>query len=494
MISVCLHSLFAISRRAGTIIFAVAIILSLPLVTVAQTAVSSAWTDETSRSSASSPTSSDEQQSAHVDHDASSDAEQRLGHGKIEGTLGALRLRFYGRVLLNVSVSDSAEVGQDVPLWPLPGTVPVTFPDGSRLPAGRIHDTIFTARQSVFGFNFSPAHSNIWTPSGVVEFDFFGTRPSDSLQPQGRVFNEPRLRKVYLQLEKGGYKLVAGQDDMIIAPLDPISLSHVGAPLGATAGNLWARLPQVRLDLTHHFGETTVLLQVGVLRPLFADPRLGDLPPVGAAIDSTFSGFGERASAPFYQTRLALSHPMSGSTATVGVGGHFGSEAVGANRNIHSWALAVDAELPLLSRLTFRGEGFLGSSLVPFQGGILQGVVAIPNPPPAPQNVFKEIHPLAGAGGWWELTLRATADNKNNLHVGGSVDNPRNRQLRPGTTRSKNGIAWASYFRKLTSDVTVAFEWSYWQFRTVQFAANGARSKAPSGRGNVFNIAFAYDF
>lgn len=490
MISSCLHSLLAISRKASTLVFAISIIFGLPLVTVAQTAGTSISSDENTRGATSSPARSSDGQQA-------SDAEHRVGKGKIEGTLGALKIRFYGRVLLNVSVSDSLEVGQDVPLWPAPGSGPVTFPDGSRLPAGHVHDTIFTARQSIFGFNFSPARSadNSWTPSGVVEFDFFGTRPSDSLQPQGRVFNEPRLRKAYFQLEKGGYKLVAGQDDMLIAPLDPVSLSHVGVPLGATAGNLWARLPQVRLDLTHNFGETTTLVQIGVLRPLFADPRLGDLPPVGGAIDSTFSGFGERASAPFYQTRFAVSHPMSGSTATVGVGGHFGSEAVGANRNIHSWALAVDAELPLFSRLMFRGEGFLGSNLVPFQGGILQGVVAIPrDPPPAPQNVFKEIHPLAGAGGWWELTLRATSDNKNNFHVGGSVDNPRNRQLRPGSTRSKNGIAWASYFRKVTSDVTVAFEWSYWQFRTVQFAANGARSKAPSGRGNVFNIAFAYDF
>lgn len=473
MISSCLQSLLVILRRASTAFFATAFIfatiLVLPLSTVAQSGQSA---------------------------DASYDSEHRLGKGKIEGTLGALKLRFYGRVLLNVSVSDSAQIGQDVPLWPLPGRVPVSFPDGSVLPAGHVHDTIFTARQSVFGFHFAPSRStdDTWTPSGVVEFDFFGTRPVDTLQPQGRVFNEPRLRKAYFQLEKGGYRLVAGQDDMIIAPLDPISLSHVGFPLGATAGNLWARLPQVRLDLTHSFGDTTTLVQIGVLRPLFADPRLGDLPAVGSSVDSTFSGFGERASAPFYQTRVALSHPMSGSTATVGVGGHFGSEAVGANRNIHSWALAVDAELPILSRVKFRGEGFLGSNLVPFQGGILQGVVAIPRDPPAPQNVFKEIRPLAGAGGWWELTLRPTADNRNNFYLGGSVDNPRNRQLGPGSTRSKNGIAWASYFRKVTSDVTVAFEWSYWQFRTVQFAANGARSKAPSGRGNVFNIAFAYDF
>jgi hypothetical protein len=30
---------------------------------------------------------------------------------------------------------------------------------------------------------------------------------------------------------------------MILAPLDPVSLSHVGVPLGATAGDLWGWFP-----------------------------------------------------------------------------------------------------------------------------------------------------------------------------------------------------------------------------------------------------------
>ncbi len=276
---------------------------------------------------------------------------------------------------------------------------------------------------------------------------------------------------------------------MIISPLDPVSLSHVGVPLGATVGNLWARLPQVRAELTHRFGDTTTLFQVGLLRPLFADPRLGDLPPVGTSIDSTFSGFGERASAPFYQTRFAVSHPMAGSTGTFGVGGHFGSEAVGANRNVHSWALAIDGSIPIVSRVTFRGEGFVGSNLVPFQGGILQGVVATPNTPP-----FTQIHPLGAAGGWAELTLRATQDDKNIFYLGVGADYPRNHQLLPGTGRSKNAFAWASYFRKLTNDVTVAFEWSNWQFVTKNFVAGRPGPKGPTGRGNVVNIAIAYQF
>src|SRR5579872_1281608 len=79
------------------------------------------------------------------------------GRNKIETTLGPLKARLYGTVLLNVSFNDSVEVGQDVPLWPAPGSGLVNFPDGSTVPSGHLHDLLFTARQSIFGFEFSPA-------------------------------------------------------------------------------------------------------------------------------------------------------------------------------------------------------------------------------------------------------------------------------------------------------------------------------------------------
>jgi len=461
------------------------VILVVPLVLTAQTA--NAPSD--AGKSAGAPATASSPQQPYPEEKAK---------GKLETAVGAIKLRFYGTVLMNISVSDSAEIGQEVPLWPIPGSVPIPFPDGSTVPAGHVHDTIFTARQTIFGFNFGPVKTpdNGWNPSAVMEMDFFGSRPSDLFQPQGRVFNQPRLRKAYFQLEKGNYEIVPGQADMIISPLDPISLSHVGVPLGATAGDLWARLPQVRLDVTHSFGDTSALFQIGVLRPLFGDPRLSGLafpevPPAGSAIDQAFSGLGERASQPFYQARLAVSHPFRGSTATIGLGGHFGQEAVGATRNIDSWAFAFDFHIPLQSRVTLRGEGFVGSNLVPFQGGILQGVAALPAPPAPPP--FTTIHPIGAGGGWGELTFRATEDNKNIFYLGGGTDDPRNSQLLPGTTRAKNSFYWFSYFRKLTNDITLATEWSNWQFRTVAIAG-GAQSKGPSGRGNVVNIALAYQF
>src|SRR5207249_5630825 len=114
-------------------------------------------------------------------------------------------------------------------------------------------------------------------------------------------------------------------------------------------------------------------VQFGVLRPQFADPRLSDLPaPAGSSVEGT-PGFGERSSQPFYQARVAVSHPMNDSNIAVGAAGHYGRERIGTDRTIESWAFAADYAVPVHRRVIWRGEAFAGSNLVPFQGGVLQG-------------------------------------------------------------------------------------------------------------------------
>jgi hypothetical protein len=418
----------------------------------------------------------------------------------VEAKIGPEKLRVYGTVLLNVSISDSDELGQDVPLWPLPSTTNVTFADGTTKRAGDIHDTLFTARQSVFGIVLNPADPSVrgWNTSVLAEFDLFGTTPADTNVPEDRVLNQPRLRKAFIQLQKGDFKLIAGQDSIIISPMDPISLSHVAYPLGFSAGDLFGWLPQVRVDYNRKWGHNTrTLFQFGVLRPAFGDARLGDQPlaavTLGAnsgLIDNTVatsSGLGERASQPFYQGRVAISHPLHGSEATLGVGGHYGEERTSASHTVDSWAFTFDYRIPLLRQLILRGEGYLGSNLVPFGGGILQGVTAVPANTP-----FTIIHKLGDGGGWAELTFLAT--KKDVFYAGYSQDSPVYHDLLPGSTRYRNAVAWGSYFRKLTPGFTLAAEFSDWQFRTTAFTGNRPGPRGPFGRGNVVNIALAYAF
>jgi len=410
---------------------------------------------------------------------------------KVEATMGSQIFRVYGTLLMNASASDSVEVGQDLVLWPAPGGN-VTFPDGTTKRNAHIHDLIFTARQTVFGFQLKPADqtTNVWHASGTLEFDFFGGRPFDALQPQGRVFNEPRLRLGYIQLQKGNWRFLAGQDRMIVSPLDPVSLSHVAAPLGSTAGNLWGWQPQVRAEYTHMMGKASTLLQMGVLRPQFADARLETLPATGTAIDVNASGLGERTTFPVYQARYSAIIPMSGSKATFGAGGHYGRERIGAERDLDSWAFTFDFSVPLTSRFRWRGEGFVGSNLIQFQGGVVQGV-AVFNPGGGAPTQFNKI---GSGGGWSELIVKLTSDNKNVFYIGAGTDDPKDSNLLTGSGRSKNTFSWASYFHKFTDNVTTAIEWSNWQFKTRNFVSGLPTTNGPAGRGNVFNLAVAYQF
>src|ERR1041384_1243700 len=63
---------------------------------------------------------------------------------RLQASFGDFTLRFYGTLLLNVSMSDTAQVGQEIPLWPLPGNIPVSFADGTTKRAGSAGDTLFT--------------------------------------------------------------------------------------------------------------------------------------------------------------------------------------------------------------------------------------------------------------------------------------------------------------------------------------------------------------
>jgi hypothetical protein len=88
---------------------------------------------------------------------------------------------------------------------------------------------------------------------------------------------------------------------------------------------------------------------------------------------------------------------------------------------------------------------------------------------------------------------------KDTLYFGAGTDDPKNSNLLPGSggsTRAKNSFLWASYFRKITNEVTLAAEWSYWDFRTISFVNNNPdrRSKGATGTANVVNISLAYQF
>src|SRR4051812_709717 len=101
---------------------------------------------------------------------------------------------------------------------------------------------------------------------------------------------------------------------------------------------------------------------------------------------------------------------------------------------------------------------------------------------------------ISSGGGRGEVIIKATSDGKNVFYVGAGTDDPRDSHLLANSTRSKNTFSLASYFHKVTGNVTVALEWSNWQFKTRNFVSGLPTTNAADGRGNVLNLALTYQF
>ncbi len=345
-----------------------------------------------------------------------SPAGESAGTGKLNATVGALKFGFYGTLLLNISAADSGVIGEDVPLWALPGNGNVTFPTAPRPHPRSLHHGAANRARGCIRTGAPPAvgRHRQWSNSTFLDQH----RPADANLPQGRVFDQPRLRVAYFNSPREHGRFVAGQDKVIIAPSIPSRSARCRyVPLGATAG-LWGWLPQVRNRKTQNLTDkTTALLQFGVLRRRFADPRLGDTVPVGTSLDNSTAG--ARSTMPFFETRAAISHPMHGSTATVGIGATTGVGMVGVNHKIDSWSTAIDLKgsaallLDLSRRRLCRQQPYSlqGESIAAWQ----QYTAAT-----APFKTIKKID----SGSWGELTIRATSDDKNHFYVGAGLDDP----------------------------------------------------------------------
>jgi len=87
-----------------------------------------------------------------------------------------------------------------------------------------------------------------------------------------------------------------------------------------------------------------------------------------------------------------------------------------------------------------------------------------------------------------------TGNVKDAVYVGAGEDKPRLSDLLPGSTRTKNLFIWASYFHKFTDAVTLAAEWSRWDFQTVTFVQSAPVPLNPTAKADVINISLAYQF
>lgn len=332
-------------------------------------------------------------------------------------------VKFSGFILLNAQYNDANAANPDIVTAALGGE------DGS---------LIITPRQSRFAVSINSKDAR-WKPSAKIEMDFWGLHTGTGAI--GVTQPAPRLRAAYFDLQlDAGVKLLFGQNWIVFAPLNPTTLAHQSIPANTTAGNLWARLPMLRLDVK----SSQMDFSFSVNRP-----HSGDAASVGIGPADVVAS-GEHSQLPIVQTRLAAHAGKS----VVGVAAHWGQldyQRVNQDKT-NSQAVAADFNLAL-GKLAFLGEYFLAQNV----GMLFSNIKALP--------AFPQIRDVKGQGGWAQVSLEASsqvtfnacfgAENYNlndasNTQWFGNVmfkpDKPLAFALEVGHTRTKNA---ASKFKNL---------------------------------------------
>ena len=197
-------------------------------------------------------------------------------------TRSRARLEWTGRVLMNGFVNSRRVNNVDNPQFVQPDPAPTVPMRGLGM----------AIRQTRLGLVVTVPEALGGAFTGDVDVDFYGGQvPSGG----GRTFPLLRLRTARGIVRWSNATLLVGQESPLISDVDPVSVTAIGSPAFAAAGNLWLWLPQVRVGVEVQRGLHWAA-QAAVLAPTSGDP---------AAFFDTDNDPAERSARPFLQARLS---------------------------------------------------------------------------------------------------------------------------------------------------------------------------------------------
>ena len=383
--------------------------------------------------------------------------------------LGSARLTPYGTIFFNAFGNSGGTNNADVPLF--------ATPTGS----GNVSASV---RQTRFGARLEGAKVGNARLSAVVEADFFGGFPSVST---GENFGVVRLRLANARLDWEKTSVTLGQDWMVFAPVNPVSLAAAAIVQMAAAGNLWSRLPQVKVERKF---TPNVTWQGAVLAP-----QTGDFATNAAFSIQPTSGAASRV--PFFQSRISFSGKNwfdSKKAGSIGFSGHYGRSAVftGATNvrdDLESVGVALDWNLPLANRLSLTGEAFFGRNLGGFQGGVFQSYNADFAFIQGVASTAGGVRAIGTRGGWVQLGFTPPVlQNRLGIYGTFGVDDPKNSDLTSIALRDwrlRNRSFAGELIYRITPQFSLGFE--YRGFWTTYFIRRAQHV-------NHVNLAASYSF
>jgi hypothetical protein len=371
---------------------------------------------------------------------------------------GRFPVSVYGTVLFN-SIFDTAQMNiTDIPLFPVK-------PDA----LGDDKSFSMTARQTRLGLRFDGPELIDARLSGQVEIDFLGGKAPFG---NGVDMDLLRLRLAFGRLDWDHWSLEGGQDWVIFAPLNPTSYAQYAIPSMSASGNLWIRLPQLRVE----YHNANLLAQFAAI-----DPNMGDY---NTAVFSATRpvGIGERGRAPGAEARFAYTAKQDDRDFTIGISGHYGhgknSGTVGnitEQLPLNSWGAAIDFSLPFTKVFNLSGEAYTGRALGIFSGESGEAI----EPVGIPGDVG-----VRSSGGWAQAEFNFTPKWQVNLVYG--IDDPSVHDL-PVGARGRNQSYMGNLIWKYTPHFNIA-----WEYR--QILTNFVNLPSATLHGGTANLAFIYLF
>jgi hypothetical protein len=352
-----------------------------------------------------------------------------------------------GRVLMNVFQNDKETNNVDVPMY------------RKQVPAGSLKGGMGMAiRQTTLGLAV--------TAPGVLGGDFRGDLDADFYGGQfnsngGRTHPVFRIRTARAIIDWEHGQLLIGQEQPLIAGLNPVSLSAVGVPLFSYAGNLWIWLPQIRYGW-HTTGDKRIGIQAAVLAPTSGD-TVGQF--------NTTYDHAERTGTPYLQGRLHFSWGDARTGGEVGVGYHTGSVNDAADETHTSNAIGADFLVPIISGLELRGEFYSGQLVNGLGGGAIGQNFGVGG-----------TTPVRSIGGWAQLNYQLTP--RIQLGAGYGFDDPTDDDLDPTDTRFLNNATSAHLHWRPSGPLLFGLE-----YRIIK-----TEYDASSYSNRHLNLAFGFEF
>ncbi len=278
-----------------------------------------------------------------------------------------------GRVLMNVFSNNKETNNVDVPMY------------RRQVPAGSLKGgSGMSIRQTVLGGAVTVRDVLGGDFTGDIDVDFFGGQMASA---GGRTFPLIRMRTARAIIDWENSQLLIGQEQPLVAGVNPLSLAAVGSPNFSYAGNLWLWLPQIRYGV-HSNGALRFGAQVAALAPTSGEPN---------TLFATGFDAAERTNVPYLQGRVHFGWGEEENAAEIGFGVHYGQVNDSADVAQTSSAATVDFVIPFLSRFEIRGEAFSGQAIAGLGGGAIG------------QNFGADsITPMSTVGGWVQLNYKAS--------------------------------------------------------------------------------------